>query len=238
MASLEISDEQRAWISQCQGMVRSIAMRIISRLPKNVNFDDLVSYGQIGLMQAAHSFDPSQKVAFQTFAYYRIRGAIYDGLGKMSWTSRAIRQRIRAEQLSALMLEQQVQMDQNELERQASLAADAGWFVQSTEHLAMVHLLADGPDANVNMVEQFVDDETSPDERVSQNELCQMLMQLLSELPEAERQLIHLTYFDGMTITEASAQLGRSKSWGSRAHSRILERLGRALSDEKTAWQD
>jgi RNA polymerase sigma factor (sigma-70 family) len=98
--------------------------------------------------------------------------------------------------------------------------------------------LADSPDGSGNLAEQFPDDATSPDEQASQDELCLMLRQLLANLPDAERQLINLTYFEGLTITEASDQLGRSKSWGSRTHSRILERLGRSLADEKTAWLD
>jgi len=225
-----MTQEMRGWIDQCQGMVRSIATKIFSRLPATVNYDDLVAYGQLGLVQAAYSFDPGKDVAFQTFAYYRIRGAIYDGLGKMSWTSRAVRQRLRAEQMSAYMLEQQVQMGQLAAERQASVAADAEWIVKTTENLTVVQLLADSSGGSKEGVEQIPDPELPPDEAACQRELCSRLTALIDELPELERGLIRLTYFDGLTITEAAERLDRSKSWGSRTHARLLEQLGRALS--------
>ncbi len=230
MNDRQMTPEMRGWIDQCQGMVRSIATKIFSRLPASVNYDDLVSYGQVGLVQAAYSFDPSKEVAFQTFAYYRIRGAIYDGLGKMSWTSRAVQQRIRAEQMSAYMLEQQVELNRVSAERQASLVADAEWIVKTTENLTVVQLLADGVGGGLDGTEQIVDPEMTPDEEVSQRELCELLTSLVNDLPEIERDLIQLTYFQGMTITEAAENLNRSKSWGSRTHARILERLGRSLS--------
>ena len=107
MDNRAITPQMQSWIDQSQGMIRAIATKIYSRLPRHVNYDDLVSFGHLGLMQAAHSFQPDKDVSFQTFAYHRIRGCIYDGLGKMSWTSRTMSLRLRAERLSAELLEQQ-----------------------------------------------------------------------------------------------------------------------------------
>lgn len=227
-----LTQEVRNRVDQCQGMVRSIATKISSRLPGNINYEDLVSYGQLGLMQAAHSFDPSHRVAFQTFAYYRIRGAIYDGLSQMSWTSRSMRQRLKAENLSAQLLEQQLMARADDDYRQASLAADAAWIVQSTEQLTMVHLLSESSDSGSSEAEHYPDRGPTPDELASQKELCSRLKTLIAELPELEQRLIRLTYFEGLTLTEACEQIGHNKSWGSRTHSRILERFGRSLSSD------
>ena len=68
--------------------MRSLASRIHHKLPPYVDLEDLVAYGQMGLAEAARDFDPARGTQFSTFAYYRIRGAIYDGLAKMSWFSR------------------------------------------------------------------------------------------------------------------------------------------------------
>lgn len=227
MTRRELSDEQVARVDQCQGMVRSIARRIQSRLPDNVSFDDLVAYGQLGLVQAAHSYDPGHAVAFQTFAWYRIRGSIYDGLSKMTWTSRAVRQRLKAERIAAEMQEQRVIALHQDMQREASLAADAAWIVRSTEEITIVHLLADN--GTGSQADQIADRQASPDEEVSQAELCGRLRELLERLPDSDRELLRLTYFEGLSITEASEKMGRSKSWGSRTHARILERLARDM---------
>ncbi len=76
---------QEQWIEQCQGLVRSLAVQIHRKLPATIELDDLIAYGELGLMEAAQSFDPSHGCQFSTFAYYRIRGSIYDGAAKMSW---------------------------------------------------------------------------------------------------------------------------------------------------------
>lgn len=221
------SAQMRSWVDQSQGMVRAIATKICSRLPSHVNYDDLVSYGQVGLMQAAHAFDPEKQVAFQTFAYYRIRGAIYDGLGKMSWTSRAMIQRLRAEKLSAELLDQQLARDS---ETQDSLSSDADWLVRTTERIAIVHLLADDSDEGSGLEREFSDGALAPDEAVEHQELCEILRQLVDELPELECELIKRTYFQGQTLTEAAEAVGRSKSWASRVHARVLEKLARGLA--------
>ena len=85
-------------IGQCQGLVRSLARSIHRKLSPQADFEDLVAYGQVGLAEAARSFDPSIGSRFSTFAYYRIRGAIYDGLTKMAWFSRSQYNQIRTEQ--------------------------------------------------------------------------------------------------------------------------------------------
>lgn len=76
-------------IADCQGLVRALAWQIHCKLPSHVDLEDLVAYGQIGLIEAARAFDPTRENQFSTYSYYRIRGAILDGLSKMSWFSRA-----------------------------------------------------------------------------------------------------------------------------------------------------
>jgi DNA-directed RNA polymerase specialized sigma subunit len=77
--------QQQHWIEQCQGLVRSLAVRIHRKLPARIELDDLIAYGELGLLEAAQSFDARRGCQFSTFAYYRIRGAIYDGAAKMGW---------------------------------------------------------------------------------------------------------------------------------------------------------
>ena len=229
MTKQPITAEKRVWIDQSQGLVRAIATKIYSRLPSNVNYDDLVSYGQLGLMQAAHSFDPSKKTAFQTFAYHRIRGAIYGGLGKMHWTNRAVAQRIRAERLSAELLDRQIQAA-NAAEFHESLGEDADWLIRTTERIAVVHLLSDSSADETGTTLNVPDSEPLPDEVAETNELCGVLRMLVAELDAPERMLIESIYFEGKSITEAAEQQGKSKSWASRLHTRIIELLSVRLA--------
>ena len=87
-------------IEESLGLVRSLASQIHRKGPPNVDLEDMIAYGQIGLAEAAHDFDPSRGNQFSTYAYYRIRGAIYDGLAKMSWFGRAQYQQARYDRMA------------------------------------------------------------------------------------------------------------------------------------------
>ena len=101
------STPQQSLIEEGQPLVHLLAGRVYRRVGGTAELDDLVAYGELGLTQAARDFDPGLGCRFTTFAYYRIQGAIYDGLSKMSWTSRSQYQRMRSEQMAseALMAE-------------------------------------------------------------------------------------------------------------------------------------
>ncbi|MCR9293544.1 MAG: sigma-70 family RNA polymerase sigma factor [bacterium] len=222
-----LTPEMRIWIDQSQGLVRSIASKIATNLPAHVNYEDLVSYGQLGLMQAAYAFQPDKDVAFQTFAYHRIRGAIYDGLGKMAWTNRSMRQRIRAERLSAELMEQQVRATQEEWK---SMAADAEQVVRTTERITLVHLLSEASGEGQGIERSVAATEVSPDECLAYQETCEILRCSVGTLPEDQKRIIEQVYYEGLTLTQVAQSLGRSKSWASRLHARALESLARSLN--------
>src|SRR4030095_2508594 len=90
--------DRNAIITQYTPYVRSIAGKIKKTLAKEIEFEDLVEYGMIGLLEAAERYDAGMGANFMTFAYYRIRGAIYDGLGGMGWMSRSEYARVRYEE--------------------------------------------------------------------------------------------------------------------------------------------
>jgi len=113
----------QALIEECQGLVRSLASRIHHKVPSYVVLDDLVAYGQVGLAEAARDFDPARGTRFSTFAYYRIRGAIYDGLAKMSWFSRIEYGHRRSRQMATHVLSWQDA--ENDVSRLGSLVDDS-----------------------------------------------------------------------------------------------------------------
>ena len=230
MTARTVTPQMRIWIDQSQGMVRAIATRIYSTLPRSVvAFEDLVGYGQLGLMQAAHGFDETRETSFQTYAYYRIRGAIYDGLSQMSWTDRSMRMRIRAERLSAEMLDEQVAAYQRGTAGESSVE-DADWLVQTTEKIAVIHLLGDCSSDASAIESMAVDQGSSPDDEGSDGELRVLILPLVQRVPTDEKIIVEMTYFQGKTLTEAAEHLGKSKSWASRMHAKVLEKLARKLA--------
>lgn len=219
------------WIEQTQGLVRSLAYGIHRGLPRHVPVEDIIGYGQVGLLQAAQSYRAEYEVSFQTFAYYRIRGAMLDGLGKMAWANRAAQRHLAAERAAYDALEhgtRETEADRGEQPK--SPTAAAGWLFRTTEKLAVVQLLGSAADDGDQAASWIEDEGLGPDERVAQDELKKKLKAMVQKLPEAECSLIELTYYEGNSLAAAARKLGRSKSWASRLHAQILQRLARSVS--------
>lgn len=210
-------------IAEGRALVRSLALRVHRGLPVKVDLEDLIAYGELGLAEAARDFDPEQGNQFSTFAYYRIRGAIYDGVAKMTWTSRARYRRMRYEQMANQVLEREEERQSEEGPTDA-----ASWFSRTTEQLAVVYL-ASGMDSNIDVMAEAPDSGPTPMERVLHVEANEKLRMLVKKLPFNEARLIQMVYFEGYTLQDAAAVLGFSKSWASRLHARILEDLARGM---------
>lgn len=213
-------------IGSCQGLVRSIAWKIHHRVSRHVELDDLIGYGQVGLAEAARDFDPTRGAQFTTFAYYRIRGAILDGLSAMSWFNRADYMRGRYERFANDVLG----ADKTESE---NLAEDARWLRQATGSLAVVYLMSQrSPSATSDSEPDYPgSDEPQPDASAEFSDLSAKLNRLLEELSEDARELVYGVYFEGLTLKEAGERSGISKAWASRLHSRALEKLAFGLTE-------
>ncbi len=210
-------------IFACQGMVRSLAWKFAQRLPRSVEMDDLIGYGQVGLTQAARDFDPTRGVRFTTYAYYRIRGAILDGLSKMAWFNVIDFHKGTYERQS----EQVLEFD-HEDGAAHDPPGDAAWFKRTVSRLAVVSLISDLGERRGGGG-QVAAASDGPSAAAADRELLERLHQLVDELPGDAGQLIRGSYFEGRTLTEMAQRLGVSKSWASRLHARTLERLACAL---------
>ncbi len=219
--------QRQQWIEQCQGLVRSLASQIHRKVPARVDLDDLVAYGELGLVEAARDFDPSRGCQFSTYAYYRIRGAIYDGLAKMAWGSRAGYNRVRYEEMSNELLRQHGEEASADPEPDA--AAGARWLRNVTGALAVVYMATLGsPGKEVDAGTLVDGSEPAPPAVAMDCEMSQRLNQLIDALPPQAATLIRATYFEGLTLEQAGQRLGVSKSWASRLHAKALQRLASA----------
>jgi RNA polymerase sigma factor for flagellar operon FliA len=222
-----ISKNREQLIDECQGLVRSLALKIQKGLPRHLELDDLISYGQLGLAEAARDFDGARGGQFTTFAYYRIRGAIYDGVSKMSWVSRAQYHRVKYEQMANDALRLAAESDPA---AQQTVEQGASWLTSMTSAMAMVYLSShSGRDESSESMDVEDRRSASPETAAIDAETSRKVHQLIDELPEECRSLIRAAYFEGLTLTEAGQRLGIGKAWASRLHAKALGRLGRSL---------
>lgn len=212
-------------VEEHQALVMSICKKIHRRLPTYIRFDDVASYGQLGLLQAARSYNHTMGSSFATFAFYRIRGAVYDGLTKMAWSSRAEYRRAKANQAAAEVLESSTE----QLADEAAPDADFRWLIDSTDRLSMVYLNSHCGADEGGAIEIIDQRASRPDVDLGERETLDAVRELIGRLPAPERTLIELTYFQDLSLAEASEKLGKSRSWGCRVHAKVLEQMARAL---------
>jgi RNA polymerase sigma factor for flagellar operon FliA len=234
--------------------VQSLARKLKKQITARIDFDDLVGYGSKGLIEAAERFDPSHGVAFTTFAYYRIRGAMLDGVRTMGWYSRADYARYRAEERANEYLQNQAdragaQATGPREGAPAQPAPDASSHLSSptpslgpssrtgaAAHLASIaEILGNIATVHITSLEAAatVADESlpAPDASLDAGRLGARVRAALQRLPDKERRLLELYYFSDKNLEAAGAALGLSKSWACRLHARAVELLRAELAD-------
>ncbi|HWR50348.1 MAG TPA: sigma-70 family RNA polymerase sigma factor [Bryobacteraceae bacterium] len=194
----------------------AIAAEMAKALPHTVDRDDLIGAAELGLVEAARNFDPSRGVLFKTFAYYRIRGAIYDSLRKLGLLKNAPRLRFEAGANEVL------QEYASDSPPAASDAQSAWEGLQTiTETVASVYVVS--LDALVQEPADVVS--RSPEEKCGEEQDRRRVRAALAALPPKNRQVIEDYYYNDCTLEDIGRKLGLSKSWVCRLHARSLEML-------------
>lgn len=218
-------------MASCQGLVRSLAWKIHCKLPKHVDLEDLVSYGQVGLAEAARDYEEGRG-HFTTFAYYRVRGAILDGLSKMHWFNQADYHRGKYEHLAGEVLN----AESEETEQPSpDVATDARWLKGVSGALVTVYVFCQGEDESgaAGSVEDTAT--IAPPAALLKREVHQKLRELVDALPKDAGSLIRAAYFEGLSLKEAGERIGISKAWASRLHAKTLGLLARSLEELQLA---
>lgn len=224
-----MSREQLA--AQYMAYVRSIAGNVWKTLSKDIEFDDLVSYGMLGLFEAADRFDAKFGANFMTFAYYRIRGAIYDGLRGMGWVSRTEYAKYRYESRANQYLTSQHDRELAPVgggERKPSDEEEVNQLADVVSGLVTIYVTA------LDAMEGFqIKDDRGPavDDVLELLQSREMVSTAVEKLPEQEKKLIQLYYYQELSLEEVGKHLGLSKSWTSRLHTRAIDKLGRLLKE-------
>jgi len=215
--------ERDRLVSEYLPLVSSIAGKLKKSLCKHAPHEDLVGYGSRGLIEAAERYDAAQGVAFSTFAYYRIRGAMLDGVRSMSWYSRADYARYKAEESANEYLESNAR-DQGAKAQaggNASKTAEIlGSIASSLSAVAAVHIVS--MEAAESMPDSTFE---APDAAFESHQMRGRVREAIKTLPEKERQMLEAHYFKGQSLLDAGKAMGLSKSWASRLHARAVNRL-------------
>jgi RNA polymerase sigma factor for flagellar operon FliA len=205
-------------------LVRSIAKKLKHQLDLPVEHEELVAWGMQGLVEARTRYDASKGAAFQTFAYYRIRGSMIDGVRRMTTLPRRAVANVRALEAADAVAESVGEARAASPETRADAEATTRAL-----HEALLRITTGFVAAVVGQSED--DAPESPEEQLASAEVRQRVQRALSTLPERERALVQGFYFDGRRFDEVAAELGISKSWASRLHTKALDLLRVALSD-------
>ena len=210
--------------------VRLIARRIHERLPESVSLDDLVSTGVVGLISAIDRFDASHNVKLKTYAEYKIRGAILDGLRGLDWAPR--QQRKRSKQIEAAMVSAEHRLQRSATEEEIAQELGLGikeyheWLVE-VRGLNLGSLEGASDDEDSRDLLNFIsdDEEDWPSRLMERNELKKLLALAITKMPEVEKTVLGLYYHEELTLREISKILHLHESRISQLKSQAILRL-------------
>ncbi len=215
-------------------LVKYVAGRLSSGLPQTVDTADLVSYGVFGLIDAIDKFDPDRGIKFETYAIARIKGAIIDELRAMAWVPRSVRARAREFEAAYIALENRLkrvpsdaeiaeEMGVTPRELQAILTRLSYSSVISFEEIWSPSADHEGrSDPLGSIADERAED---PVRLFETSELKQILAAAIERLPEREKSVIALYYYEGLTLKEIGAVLGVTESRVSQMHTKAVLRL-------------
>ena len=214
-------------------LVKLVAGRLSMYLGHNVEFDDLVSYGIFGLIDAIDKFDMTKNVKFETYESLRIRGAILDQIRKMDWIPRTVRQRQRKidEAIKTVEMRTGKAATDEEIAVELGISGDEllGW--QSQLKVTNVVSLNEFEEAGQEPVFENANKNrfAQPEAVVEEQELKQKLIEALEMLTEKERRVIELYYYEDLTLKEISLVLEVSESRVSQLHTKALLKMRKKM---------
>ncbi len=222
-------------------LVKYVAGRLASGLPAHVEEGDLVSYGLLGLMNAVERFELEREIKFETYAITRIRGAIIDELRSQDWVPRSVRSRAREIERANAKLENQLQRPPTDEEMAAELDISLEDFQESllaisTSTVAALDELWTVSDASgdqVSLLDTLHDpDAPDPSRAIDESELKDRVADAIARLPEREKLVVALYYYENLTLREIGEVLGVTESRVSQLHTKAVLRLRSRMSSD------
>ncbi|KON68508.1 RNA polymerase sigma factor SigD [Peribacillus butanolivorans] len=254
MSNLTIGEEQLCWknwidcrdqqagdnlVKKYIPLVSYHVQRISVSLPKNVSRDDIRSLGMMGLFNALERFDPKRDLKFDTYASFRIRGAILDGLRKEDWLPRSARDKAKKIESAIEKLEQKYMrnLSPNEIASELNIPEDDVYAALNENFFANVLSMDENPQEQDDKegTNFHIKDEKAnlPEEHLLRNELYVELAKVIETLNEKEQLVLQLFYKEELTLTEIGQVMSLSTSRISQIHSKTIYKLRNAMQDKK-----
>lgn len=236
-AATKSSEVREQLILEYAPLVKLVAGRLSMYLGYNVEYDDLVSYGIFGLIDAIDKFDSMKEVKFETYASLRIRGSILDQIRKMDWIPRTIRQKQKKIENVMREIEQSTGHAASDEEVAAGLGISGEEYLewQSQMKITGVVSLNEYMEQGSDVAQDYNRHTTSrfeaPEECVEKEELAKMLGEALELLTEKEQKVITLYYYEDLTLKEISNILEVSESRVSQLHTRALQKMKKKMGN-------
>lgn len=219
--------------------VKYIALRMAAKLPAHIQAEDLISAGIIGLIDALDKFNPAREVQFKTYAQIRIQGAMKDELRSLDWASRSMRQKVKRLEQAYVTLERELGRPASSEEVANSMGIKMAAFEEMLDDVKGTSLisleeLGQGPASEEKsaLLDALLSrEDQDPLELLNLRDLKKALTRALTELPEKERLVLSLYYFEELTMKEVGNVLNLTESRISQLHTQAILRLRGKLKE-------
>jgi RNA polymerase sigma factor for flagellar operon FliA len=235
-------DARERLILHYSPLVKFVAGRVAAGLPQNIEQSDLVSYGIFGLIDAIDKFDPARGFKFETYAISRIKGAIIDELRSIDWVPRSVRAKARTIERAYSKLENELKRTPDDKEVAAELEMTEEELAQVMSQISFVglvaldELLSGNPErGNSATVGDTVSDRNhDPVEQYEVDEMKHVLADAINRMPDRERLVLTLYYYEGLTLSEIGDVLGVTESRVCQIHTKAIFQLRGRLVEPAT----
>lgn len=230
---------REAFIRQYAPLVKYVAGKVAVGMPHSVEFEDLVGFGVFGLIDAIDKFDPEKNVKFKTYAVTRIRGAIFDELRSIDWVPRSVRQKTREIEETIVDLEAKLGRPASDAETAIALGVSEDEYskmllkISSTSVLSLSDVWYSGEDADKISIGDSIESPVSlnPDSQIERDEIKRVIVQAINELPDKEKKVLVLYYYEDLTLKEIGEVLEVTESRISQLHTKAIMRLRSKLTN-------
>jgi len=230
---------REAFIKQYAPLVKYVAGKVAVGMPNNVEFDDLVGYGVFGLIDAIDKYDPEKNVKFKTYAVTRIRGAIFDELRLIDFVPRSVRQKTREIESTISSLEAQLGRTASDQEIAGALGMDESEYmkviqkISGTSIISLNDLWYSGDDNDKVSIGDSIESPSSlnPDVMVVNEEIRRVIVEAINELPDKEKKILVLYYYEDLTLKDIGRVLQVTESRVSQLHTKAVLHLRSKLTN-------